>query len=107
MADHEAEVPERMQDGADDALFGVAEAAAEEQKEIDVGVKRKLPASIAADGDERDGLLNPRRGGDELPQDGVEPIREAYEGRAPAMPAENLITELAARVAEGGRRRKY
>ena len=95
MAHHEAEIPERMQNRAHDAFLRVAEVAAEEQQQIDVGMKTELAPAVAADGDDGQRLLDSGRGGDQLPQERVEAIREAGQRRAAAMAAEDVFAQLA------------
>ena len=42
MADHDAEVPERIQEGAQEPLFVGADAAAEQDQQVDVRVEAQM-----------------------------------------------------------------
>jgi hypothetical protein len=100
MADHEAEIPERMENRTHDAFFRLAEMPAEEQQQIDVGMKTELASPVAADGHHGYWLLDSGCRDDQLAQEPVEAIREAGQRRAPAMAPKDVVTKLATRVVE-------
>ena len=83
MADDDADVPERVQEAAQERSSAAPIAAAEEHEQIDVGVQTEMPAAVAAErqhGDRRAG----RALGEELPQHAVDAIGIALERGAPA-----------------------
>jgi hypothetical protein len=98
VSDDEAEIPERVQNRTDQALFGLVEMAAEEQEQIDVRVKTELSSAVAADGNDGHRPVDSRCREKQLPQDPVEAIREPGECRAAAAPLEDLVAQLSARV---------
>jgi hypothetical protein len=98
VTDDEAEIPERVQNRTDEALFGFPEVAAEQQQQIDVRVKAQLAAAVAADGNHGHRPFDSRRRDDQLPQDRVQAVREPGERRASAVAPKDLGAQLAARI---------
>ena len=104
VADDEAEVPERVQDGAEQPLFGRAEVAAEEDEQIDVGVEAELLAAVPADRDDRDGRHRrgagrfPGRVVEDLADEAVEAFGEPRQRRAAAVAEHDVVAQLAARL---------
>jgi hypothetical protein len=90
-----------MENRPHDAFFRLPEMAAEEQQQIDVGMKTELAPPVAADGYHRQRLIDPGCRDDQLPQDSVEAIREAGQRSAPAMAPKDVVAKLATRVVEG------
>ena len=63
VTDDDAEIPQRVEKPVDETLLGGADAAAEEQQEIDVRVQAEVPAAVAAERDDArsDRHTDPRR----------------------------------------------
>ena len=55
MADDKSGIPQRMQQSPEKSLLRLADGAAEEDQEIDIGVRTEMPPSITAERDQRDG----------------------------------------------------
>ena len=106
MAHHEPEIPEWMQQTADEPFFGVADPTAEQQQQVDVGVEAQLAAAVATHGHDADRLLRRRRRRKKLPQQDVEPLGVTLERRTAGLPASGLIAQLAPRRREDRRRRR-
>jgi len=54
MADHDAKVPQRVEKRPKEALLGRADAGAEQDEQVDVGMERQVPPAVSAqrnDGD--------------------------------------------------------
>ena len=63
VTDDDAEIPQRVEKRVDEPLFGGADAAAEEQQQIDIRVEAEVPAAVAAERDDGDRTVirDPRR----------------------------------------------
>src|SRR5207237_605634 len=55
VADDNAEIPERIEEAVDEALLRGADAAAEEEQEIDIRVQAQVAAPVAAERDDGNG----------------------------------------------------
>ncbi len=60
MADDDAEIPERVQEPAEELLLVRADAAAEQHEQVDVGLQTEMPPAVAAE--RQHGDLRVRRG---------------------------------------------
>ena len=49
MADHQLQVPERLQHGVDEALFVPADGGSEQNHQVDIGMQAQRPAAVAAE----------------------------------------------------------
>ncbi len=101
VADGQAEVPERMEDGLEDALLAAADRAAEDQQQVDVRMQRQGPPAVAAERRDRHRhrRLGQRRA-DEIPDQVVEAIGEAGVRGAAAGAPLDVDGELSARLGE-------
>ncbi len=84
VADDDAEVPERIQEIADEALLRRTDAVAEEQQQIDVGMEAQVAAAVAAEREDRHGAVVRARLGEELPDERVHAIRVPLQRAAAA-----------------------
>ena len=50
LADGEAQIPERLQEGIDETLFGGADLSIEDDQQVDVGVQAQQSAAVSTDG---------------------------------------------------------
>ena len=82
VADHDADVPERVQERPQEPLLGGADAPAEQHEQIDVGMEAEMTAPVAAERED-DHALGRRAVRKQLPQHRVDAIRIALE-RAPS-----------------------
>ena len=102
--DLEPQIPQRMQQALDEALFGAADRAAEQHEQIDVGVEKLGFAPVTAD--RVDGERSPRmRAGilDELADDAVDTLGVARERLAAAFSPLCGVDELGPCLVERGR----
>ena len=83
MADDDAEVPERIEEAAQELLFIGADAAAEQNEQIDVRLQAEMPPAIATERQDRDLRVGRGDVGEELPQHRIDAIGIALE-RGPA-----------------------
>jgi hypothetical protein len=100
VAHHEAEIPERVQDGAEQPLFGLAKMAAEEDEEVDVRMQAQLLAAVPADRDDRHrrhGLGSGRRI-ENVAEEPIEAFGEPRERGATAVPEHDVVAQLAPRL---------
>ena len=74
VADDHAEIPERMEKAAQEALLRRPDARPEEHQEVDVGVEREVPTPVAAERDDRHGTVGRARIDGQLPQQRVHAI---------------------------------
>ena len=100
VADDQAEIPERMEDGAEQPFFGLPQMAAEEDEQIDVGVEAELLAAVPADRDDRhrSDRFGSGRGVEDLAEEAVEAFGESRERRAAAVPEHDVVAQLAPRL---------
>ncbi len=77
MTDDDAEIPKRVEKAVDEPLLGRADAAAEQQQQIDVGVKTEVAASIAAERDDGNRPVVGAGVGEQLTDERVDAIRVA------------------------------
>ena len=54
MADHEPEIPQRVEDAAEELLLGRVDRPIEQHEEIEIGVEAEMAPSVTADGDDAD-----------------------------------------------------
>ena len=100
MSDDEVQVPERMQKGAEKPLLVGADRPLEQHEEIDVGMKRQVAASVAAERQHRHRPFGRGRFEKQALQQRVDPIRVPL-GRDPAGgPTDSVLHELLARRLE-------
>ena len=105
MADHDAKIPERIEEAADEGFVGGAEGLLEEQQQIDVGMQAQFPAPVPAERDDRHRL---RRRGDrveQLAEEHVHALGITAEGGTAADAARRGHAQLFARRVQhrGGR----
>ena len=66
MPKRQSEVPQRIQEGVQEALVVGADRAGEEHQEIDVGVEAQLTASVATEREDRHSVRSRARIGEQL-----------------------------------------
>ena len=98
--DDHAEVPQRVQEAVDEALLRGADAAAEEQQQIDVGVQAEMAAAVAAERDDGHRPVVRARVGEQLADQRVDAIGVALEGAAAAGAARDRRAQLLPRGVE-------
>ena len=94
MADDHAEVPQRMEELAQELLFVGTDAAAEQHEQIDVRLQTEMPPAIAAEREHRDVRVRRRDVGEQLPQHRIDAIGVALERGAAARTAQRIRLEL-------------
>ena len=103
--DHEAGVPQRMQQAPQEPLLLLFDRPVEEHEQVDVGERAEVPAAVAADGDERDRTPRRRRVRMELPEPVVDVRGIARErGHAP-LAGQDVAADIPARLLEQRGRR--
>ncbi len=103
VSDDHADVPQRVQERAEEGLFGRADGAAEENQQIDVGVQTEVPPAIAAEREHGHRSLGGWRFGEQLPQQHVGAIGIPLEHGTAARPSGDVGPQF---VARGGDRRR-
>ncbi len=102
VADDDAEVPERVQEAADEALLRRPDAVAEQQQQIDVGVETEVAAPVAAERDDRHRSVIGAGVGDQLPDERVDAVRVPFHRAAPA----GAVRDRRAQLLPGGVERR-
>ena len=100
VADDDAEVPERVQESAQEPLLGRPDASAEQHEQIDVGMQAEMPPAVSAERDHRHRPLRHAGVAVKLPQQFVDAVGMALERRAAAGAARDLRAQLVARRIE-------
>ena len=107
MADDHAEVPQRVEEAAEELLFVGADAAAEEHEQVDVGLQTQMPPAVATERQHRDLRVRRRDVGEQLPQHRIDAIGIALERGTTARTSQRIRLELGSggveRRHEGGR----
>ena len=106
VADHDAEIPERVQKAVHEALFGRADAVAEEQEQIDVRVQAQVTAPVSAKRDDRERPVVRTGVGEQLPDQRVDAIGVPLERAAAAGAARDRGAQLLPRGIERGSQRR-
>jgi hypothetical protein len=101
----ESQIPQRVQQRLDEALFSAPDRRATQHQEIDVGVEELGFATVSADGKDRERRLRvDTRAVDEFADDAVDALRMAGQRGASAFAAFSGVDELLSRDIQ--RRRK-
>jgi hypothetical protein len=101
MADDHTEVPQRMKESAQEALFRVANPTAEQHQQIDVRVQTQMAPPVPAESD--DGDIVRRTGfAEELPQHRIDPVGVPLERAPPAGAPQDVRLQLRPRRLERG-----
>ena len=100
VADDDAEVPERVEKAAKEALLRRPDPATEQHQQVDVGMKTEVAPAVAAERDDGHWPLRRACVRIELPQQRVDAIRMAFERRAAARPARDVRAQLVPRRVE-------
>ena len=101
VAHHHAGVPQRVQQGAQERLVRLADAAAEEHQQVEVRVQAQVPAAVAADRHDGDRTGRAGRLGHQAAQQRVDAVRVALERVAAAGAALDVGAKLGAGALEG------
>jgi hypothetical protein len=101
--DREAQVPQRMQDGAHPAFFRGSDLAVEQEEDVDVRLQAELPSAVAAERDDEAGIAI-RRDDEQAGEQIVDTVREALQRRAAALAARRRRRQLRARRFNPGER---
>src|SRR5438105_3345061 len=107
MADREARIPQRMQDGAHPFLFGFLDLAVEQEQDVDVRVQTQVAPTVAAERDDEAGDGRARCFSEQPFEEFVEAVRKAPKGRASALAARGSRRQLLSRAFHGGERRRH
>ena len=94
MTDHDAEIPERVQERPEELLLGGADATAEQDQQVDVRMETQMAPAVTAEREHDDFVRLPAGVGEQLPQHGVDTIGVAFERRPSARPAQHVGLEL-------------
>jgi hypothetical protein len=83
-----------MQDCAEALLLCIADGAAEQDEDVEVGKRAQVTPAVPAEGDYREGGRGWRRGLRELTKIAVDMARVALECRSSARAAEDVVADL-------------
>ena len=107
MADREARIPQRMQDGAHAFLFGFLDLAVEQEQDVDVRVQTQLTPTVAAERDDEAGDGRARCFSEQPFEEFVDAVRKAPKGRASALAARGSRRQVLSRSLHDGARRRH
>ncbi len=109
--DDHPEVPERVEEGAEEPFLARGNAAAEEHEQIDIRVQAEMAPPVAAERDDRHRTVRGDGLDEQLPQQRVHAVGVPLQRRATARPTRDVAAELVAGGVErrakrgsGGRR---
>ena len=94
MSDHHAEIPERVQERAQELLLGRPDATTEQDQQVDVRMETQMPSAITAEREHHELVRLAARVGKQLPQHGVDTIGVAFERRPSTRSAQDVGLKL-------------
>ena len=94
VTNHHAEVPQGMEKTAKKPFVIPGDGLPEQDQQVDVGMEAQMPASVAAERQDRHRPGRRRRFGVQLPQDRVDTIRISLEGPPPAGAPPDIGTDF-------------
>jgi hypothetical protein len=100
MTDDDAKVPQWVQELAEDLLLVGADAATEQDEQVDVGLETEMAAAIAAQRQYGNVCVGWRDVGEQLSQHRIDAVRVALERSPPARTAQGFRLELGSRGIE-------
>ena len=104
VADHQLQIPQRMQKPAQERLIVGADRPLEQHQQIDVGMEPELPPAVAAEGEDGDRAGRRRRLEEEALEQRVDAIGVALGRGAAGGAAQRVLDQFLARGFERGRR---
>src|SRR5262249_38388583 len=107
VADREACVPQRVQDGAHEMLLGRADLAVEQEEDVDVGVQAQLTTAVAAERDDQAGGRAAHSISEERLEETVDAIGKLAQRRASALAARRGRRQLRSRAVHRGAPRRH
>src|SRR2546428_7175392 len=106
MPDDQAEIPQRVEQLADEPLVAGTDRAVEHYQNIDVRVKTEVSTAVPAECENGGRVLGARCLGVQPLQQRVDAPRVSLHGQASALPTNRLVAQLAARLVEQRRQRR-
>jgi hypothetical protein len=94
LADGHPRVPQRMQDRAETLLLSLTDRAAEQDEDVEVGIRTQMTPSVAAQRDHRQLRRRLRRALGESTKIAVDEAGVALERRSSARATENVVADL-------------
>ena len=94
VTDHDAEIPERVQERPQEIFLGGADAATEQDQQVDIRVETEVATAVTAKREHDDLMARPTGVGKQLPQHGIDTIGVAFERRPPARSAQHVGLKL-------------
>ena len=103
VSDHQLQIPQRMQKPAQERLVLGADRPLEQDQDVDVGMEREVPPSVAAEGEDGDRAGRRRRVEEEALEQRVDAIGVALGRGVAGGAADRVLDQLLARGFERGR----
>jgi hypothetical protein len=100
VTDHEAGVPQRVQDAPQEPLFGVFDGPVEQDEQIHVGERAEVAPPVAADRDERGRPPRRNRLRMDPAQLAIDVVAEPAERRGRRLAGQDVAADVPARVVE-------
>jgi hypothetical protein len=94
MSDHDAEIPERVQERTQELLLRRPDATTEQDQQVDIRMQTQMPPAITAEREHHELVRRAACVGKQLPQHGVDTIGVPFEGRPPPRAAQDVGLKL-------------
>ena len=96
VSNHQVQIPQRMQKPAQERLIVGADRPCEQDEDVDIGMEREVPASVPAEGEDRDLACGHRRLEEQALQQRVDTIRVPLRRDPAGGPLQRVLNQFLA-----------